>query len=146
MYSHGILVMFVVLLANCLNKMAHQRKDFICACTHHGSSVLGPLCHVHFRSSPAGCSLYWISEMSWQSLITLFIGCSWQALMDLYALKRTSLEATRSLNVRTTPQNNDFTALFFWQATWPSIFSGSTVTIVSHAKTSAAHLFVQYRY
>ena len=72
-----------------------------------GSGCTWSLCHVHFRFSPASCSLYWISEMSWQALIVPFIGHSWQILMNLYALKRTSSEATRSLNVRTTPLNND---------------------------------------
>jgi len=36
----------------------------------------------------------------------------------------------------------DFTALFFREVKRPSTSSGSTVTIISHAKTRAAHLFV----
>ena len=79
-------------------------------------------------------AMFTFTEMSWQALIALFIGCSWQALMDLYALKRASSEATRFPNARTYTSNNDFPALFFREAKWPSTSSGSTVAIVSHAK------------
>ena len=101
-----------------------------------GCTCTWSLCHVHFCFSPAGYSLYWVSEMSWRASIVLFIGCSWQALMDLYALKRTSLEATRSPNVRTTPPNDDFTVLFFQEVKWPSTSSGSTVAVISRANTN----------
>ena len=105
---------------------AHQHKDSMCACTHDGRAhcislqnwllgvvvVLDPSATFTFTFLQPVCSLYWISEMS---LTALFIAHSWQALMDLYTLKQTSSEATRSPNMRTTPPNNDFTALLFFE-------------------------------
>ena len=87
------------------------------------------------------CSLSFFSSQlvfvlnQWDVLTGIARAFYWQALMDLYALRWISSEATRSLNVRITPLNNDFTALLFWEAKWPSASSASTVTIVSCAKT-----------
>ena len=144
MYSHSILDVFVVLLATCLKWLTNTRTPhvlvhmvvmhtvFYYELVAQGSSCTQSLCHVHFHFSPASWSLYWISEMSLTGIARAFY---WQALMDLYALRWISSEATRSLNVRITPLNNDFTALLFWEAKWPSASSTSTVTIVSCAKT-----------
>ena len=96
------------------------------------------LCHVPLCFSPASCSLYRISEMSGQALIMLFISCFWQALMDPYTLKW-----IRSTNVRTTPPNNDFIALFFWEAKCPWVVVYTKfICYVYTCIGGAAHLFV----
>ena len=96
-----------------------------------GSGCTWSLCHVHF------CFLYSISEMSWQALIVLFIGRSWQALMDPYALKWTSSEAIRSLNVRATRLK----AKWSWVVVYTKF-----ICYVYTCIGRATHLFTLYRY
>ena len=139
MNSHGILVVFVVLLAKCLKRLTNTRTPY--ALVHmtatltafhyelvtRGSACTWSLCHVVCTESVR--ILRGIDHAFYWLLLTGIDG------PDLYALKRTSWEATRSPNVRTTPPNNDFTAPFFREAKWPPTSSGSTVAIVSRAKT-----------
>ena len=143
-----------------MSQMVHHRKDSICTCTHDGhvgtlhlttngllrvAVVLGPSAMFTFvflqpvLHESARCL-----DRHWSCF--LLVNCSCLALMDPYALKWTSSEATRSPNMRTTLPNNDFTALFFQEGKWPSTSSGSTVAIVSCAKTRAAHLLVWLEY
>ena len=64
------------------SQTAYQLKDSICTCTHDGCTHCisqGWLLGVVVVLSPS--AVFTFTEMSWQALIVVFIGCSWQALM-----------------------------------------------------------------
>jgi len=145
MYSYGILVVLIAFLAKCLKRLTNARTPYVLVhmmAVHtafdyelvtRGSSCTWLLCHLHFCFSPHGCSTESVRCLDRHWLHFLLDALD-RHLWTPYTLKRTSSEATRPPSVRTTPPNNDFTALLYWEAKWPSTSSGSTVAIVSRAK------------
>ena len=125
-----------------MSQTAHQRKDYI---------VL-----VHMMATHTAFDYKLVARVLGLSAMFTFIflqpvflctesarclerHCSHFLLIGIDGLvhyKTNRLRSYRSLNMRTTPPNNDFTALFIREAKWPSTSSGSTVSIFSRAKTT----------
>jgi len=95
MYSHGILVMFVVLLTKCLKRLTNTRTLYVL---------------VHMMATYTAFDY---------ELVTWGNCCTWSLCHVHFHGLRCSL---------------------FREAKWPSTSSGSTVTIISLAKTRATHL------